>query len=422
MKIFRLLNISELYPVSFHCMEVKIRKAFKFRLELTEEQNERFRQFAGASRFAYNYALDRKKKVYKETGKSITSGEIQKEITRMKKTPEYQWLNDLPSQIPQQAVQNIDRAFDGFFKKRSGFPKFKKKHHSVQSFRIPQYIKLKNGEVFVPKLGYVKMIQSRQIEGTIKGATFRADHRGQWSVSINTECIVEKPAEIFVSDCTGVDLGLKDVIVTNTGYKEAAPKFFRQGERKIKKLSRSFSRKVRGSKNRAKARKALARAHQRIANQRSDFTHKVTTNLIRNHEALVFESLNVKGMSKTKLSKSIHDVAFGEIKRQAEYKGFWYDVPFIQVDRWFPSSKLCSVCGYRNNELSLSDREWRCPGCETHHDRDINAAQNLRIEGLTKLASGSMESINDCGVRIRLAVRAMNDEAVRIPHYSRTAA
>jgi putative transposase len=226
---------------------------------------------------------------------------------------------------------------------------------------------------------------------------------GGWFVSINTECLAEKPAEIFVSDCTGIDLGLKDVIVTNTGHKEPAPRFFRQGERKIRKLSRSLSRKVKGSKNRAKARRKIGKAHQRIKNQRSDFTHKITTNLIRNHEALAFESLNVKGMSKTKLSKSIHDVALGEIKRRAEYKGFWYDVPFIQVDRWFPSSKLCSDCGYRNNDLSLSAREWRCPDCGTHHDRDINAAENLRIEGLTKLASGSRESINDCGVRIRLA-------------------
>jgi putative transposase len=402
-------------------MEVKIKKAFKFRLELTQEQNQRFRQFAGASRFAYNYALDRKKTVYKETGKTITSGEIQKEITRMKKTPEYEWLNDLPSQIPQQAVQNVDRAFDGFFKKRSGFPKFKKKHSWIQSFRIPQNIKVKGGRVFVPKLGYVKMIQSREIEGTIKGATFRANHLGQWFVSINTECILEKPAEIFVSDCTGVDLGLKDVIVTSTGHRQPAPKFFRQGERKIKKLSRRLSRKVRGSKNRSKARRALARAHLRIGNQRSDFTHKITTNLIRNHEALAFESLNVKGMSKTKLSKSIHDTAFGEIKRQAEYKGLWYDVPFIPVDRWFPSSKLCSVCEYKNNDLSLSDREWMCPDCKTHHDRDINAARNLRIEGLSILAAGSTESINAYGVRVRLARPAVNSE-VGIPHYSRPAA
>jgi putative transposase len=326
------------------------------------------------------------------------------QITQIKKTPEYEWLNDLPSQIPRAApLRNVDRAFDGCFKKRSGFPKFKKKRHSVQSFRVPQIIKVRGGRVFVPKLGYVKMIQSREIEGTIKGATFRANHRGQWFVSINTECIAEKPAEIFVSDCTGIDLGLKDVIVTNTGHKQPAPKFFRQGERKIKRLSQSLSRKARGSKNRTKARKALARAHQRIANQRNDFTHKVTTNRIRDHEALAFESLNVKGMSKTKLSKSIHDTALGEIKRQAEYKGIWYDVPFIQVDRWFPSSKLCSVCGYRNNDLSLSDREWMCPDCETKHDRDINAGQNLRIEGLSILAGGSTESINAYGVRVRLA-------------------
>ena len=283
------MNISELFPVSFPCMKVKIKKAFKFRLELTEEQNERFRQFAGASRFAYNYALARKKRLYQETGKSITSGEIQKEITRMKQTPEYEWLNEIPSQIPQQSIQNLEGAFARFFNKRSGFPKFKKKQSWIQSFRIPQNIKVKDSRVFVPKLGYVKMIQSRAIEGTIKGATFRASPGGHWFVSINTECIVEKPAEIVVSDCTGIDLGLKDVVVTSRGDKEPAPRFFRQGERKIKRLNRTLSRKVRGSKNRTKARKALARAHQRIANQRADFTHKVTIKLIRNHAALAFE-------------------------------------------------------------------------------------------------------------------------------------
>jgi putative transposase len=357
----------------------------------------------GSSPSDCNYAFDRKKTTFKETGKSISSNEIAKEFTQMKRTPEYQWLNDMPAYIPQQAVRNLDIAFTNFFDKRSGFPKFKKKHSSIQSFRIPENIKVKDGEVLVPKPGYVKMIESREIEGAIKSATFRANHLGQWFVSISTECIVEKPAEIFVSDCTGVDLGLKDVIVTSTGQKEPAPKFFRKGERKIKRLSRRLSRKVRGSKNRTKARKALASAHLRIASQRSDFTHKITTNLIRHHEALAFESLNVKGMSKTKLSKGIHDTALGEIRRQAEYKGLWYDIPFIPVDRWVPGSKLCSVCGYRNNDLSLSAREWRCPDCETHHDRDINAAQNLRNEGLAKLASGSMERINDCGVRIRLA-------------------
>jgi putative transposase len=168
-------------------MEVTIKKAFKFRLELTEEQNERFRQFAGASRFAYNYALDRKKTLYKETGKSITSGEIEKEITRMKQTPEYEWLNEIPSQIPQQSIQNLEQAFAGFFNKRSGFPKFKKKQSWIQSFRIPQNIKVKDSRVFVPKLGYVKMNQSRAIEGTIKGATFRASPGGPWWTLVRFE-------------------------------------------------------------------------------------------------------------------------------------------------------------------------------------------------------------------------------------------
>jgi putative transposase len=178
-KIFWILNIWGSNLVYFDRMEVTIRRAFKFRLELTQEQTERFEQFAGTARFAYNYALDRKKTTFKETGKSISSNEIAKEFTQMKRTPHYQWLNDMPAYIPQQAVRNLDIAFTNFFDKRSGFPKFKKKHSSIQSFRIPENIKVKDGEVLVPKLGYVKMIENREIEGAIKSATFRANHLGQ---------------------------------------------------------------------------------------------------------------------------------------------------------------------------------------------------------------------------------------------------
>lgn len=392
-------------------VETKLRKGIKFRLIPTQVQVETLKSFAGTARFAYNFGLGRKKQVYRNEGKNLSVNDLAKEVTVLKQTPEYAWLQDAPAYIPQQALRNLDRSFVNFFEGRAKYPKFKKKHNPKQSFRIPENIKVKDGQVSCPKLGWIKLIQSQDIAGEIKSATFSCNHLGHWFVSLAVEFTVQQPAVIPISDCTGVDLGLKDVIVTNDKTRVKAPKFFRKAGRKIARLGRCLSRKKKGSNNRGKAKRALARAHYRVSNKRADFTHKQTHQLITTRQALVIEDLNVKGMSKTKLSKSVNDAALAEIRRQLNYKGDWHSVPVVTVSRWFPSSKQCSNCGFKNKDLQLSEREWICPNCQCWHDRDINAARNLRDEGLSILAAGTMDSVNACGVRVRLVLPAVNVEA-----------
>jgi putative transposase len=392
-------------------VEVTLCKGLKFKLAPTPAQAAALNRFAGTARFAYNYGLGRKQATYKATGKGLPTNELIKEFTTLKQQPEYAWLNDVPAYIPQQAVRNLDRAFVNFFEQRAQYPKFKKKHGPHQSFRIPEKIKVCDGKVSCPKLGWIELIQSQPIEGKIRSATFSRNHLDEWFVSLTVECLIQRSAEIQVSDCTGIDLGLKDIITTSQAEKVPAPKFFAAAERKLARLNRRFSRKRKGSNNRGKARRRLANAYDHVKQQRADFTHKQTTKLIRNHQALALESLNVKGMSKTKLSKSVNDAALGEIGRQLQYKGDWYGVPVITVDRWFPSSKQCADCGAKNEALMLSDREWVCQACGCWHDRDVNAARNLRAEGLKLLAAGSTESLNACGVRVRLVLPAANGEA-----------
>ena len=391
-------------------VEQIIKKAFKFRLKPTDEQLNVLAQCAGTARFAYNYGLARKKEAYKQTGQNISINEIIKEFPILKKTDEYSWLNDVAAYIPQQALKNLERGFVNFFEKRAGFPKFKKKYSSAQSFRIPEGIKVRNGQVYIPRVGWIEMIEHRPIEGTIKNATFRANHLNQWFVSLSVELIVRVPVEIEVSDCRGIDVGLKDIAVDDLGNKIEAPKFFRTSERKMRRASRKLSKAKKNGKNRGKARQKLAKLHNRIRNQRQDFLHQLTINFVRNNQAIGVEHLNVRAMSKTKLAKSVLDASFGEIKRQFEYKGPWNLVPVVKIDTWFPSSKLCSACGQKNKELALKDREWRCASCGTHHDRDQNAGQNIRIESLRMLAAGSSESINALGVHIRLVAPATNVE------------
>ena len=390
-------------------VETTIRKAFKFRLEPTADQFAVLAKCAGTARWAYNYALAKKNKAYKENGQNISIKELIKEFPVLKKTTET-WLNEVPAYIPQQALLNLEQAFVNFFAKRGGFPQFKKKHGSIPSFRIPEGMKVKDDQVYIPRVGWMTMVQHRLIEGKIKNATFKANHLGQWFVSFSVEVIVRVPEEIEVSDCRGIDVGLKDLIVDDRGHKIPAPKFYRRAERKLKRAQRKVSKAKLQGKNRAQAKTKLARLHHRVKNQREDYLHKTTFHLINDHEAIGIETLNTKAMTKTKLAKSVLDASFGEIKRQLEYKGLWNLVPVIKIDRWFPSSQLCSVCGYKHAALTLNDRDWICPKCSTHHDRDTNAGQNIRQESLRILAAGSTESLNALGVRVRLTLSATDVE------------
>jgi len=386
-----------------------LRRVYRFRLEPTSQQEEGFRRYAGARRFVWNWALACRQEYYKVTGKTLSRVALSALFTALKKEPDTAWLSEVDSQLPQQAIIDLYRAFEAFFERRAKFPRFKSKRRDTARFRIPQRITLADGYLTVPKIGRVKVRQSREVEGVTKSATFKRDACGHWFVSIVSEMelpvvALSTPAE---DKMVGVDLGLKDAVVTSDGERMAAPRFYRAAQRKLRRAQRSQSRKVKGSRNRAKARQRVARVHQKIAAKRNDFCHKLTTRLVKGHDAVCIEDLNVKGLVRTKLGKSFNDAALGTIRRQLMYKGQWYRVHVVMVGRFYPSSKLCHECGYKHDGLTLSDREWACPSCGCVLDRDLNAARNIKREGLRMLAVGHTDSENACGQPVRPATRAM---------------
>jgi putative transposase len=369
----------------------------------TRVQGQSLDRMAGARRFVWNWALRRWKDHYAATGKSIGLKQLSAELTALKGQPETAWLNEVDSQALQQALKDLHRAFVNFFEKRARYPRFKSKKRDARRFRIPQRVKIQGGKVYVPKVGWVRIRRSRDIDGTIKGATFKRSGDGYWYVTLTVEFEMPDvaiptpdPAKVI-----GIDLGLIDFATPSDGsHPVPAPKFSRKGQAKIRRAQRAVSRRKKGSKRREKARNRLARIHAKVANQRNDFLHKLSTDLVNKHEAICIEDLNVKGLARTKLAKSFGDAAMGEFRRQLAYKCEWNRVQLIVTDRFFPSSKMCNGCGALNDRLTLSDREWDCD-CGAHHKRDLLAACNIRDEGLRILAEGHSERLNDQGADVR---------------------
>src|SRR5215467_3153237 len=371
------------------------RKVYRFRIDPTAKQEAALSRYAGARRFVFNWSLQRRKETYQQNGKSIPWSELSVELTALKGKSGFEWLKEIDSQLLQQAVADCKKAFDNFFKKRARFPKFKKKHSAHQSFRIPQRVKLEDRRVYIPKVGWVAVRQSQAIDLPLKSATFKREATGKWYVSLVVEFSLPdlpKPA-IESETAIGIDVGFDRFATDSDGGIVENPRLFREAERKIKRAGRRLSRKQKGSANRAKARLALAREYEKVANKRADFAHKFSTSVVEENSTIACETLNLKGMSKTKLAKSVSDAAHRETFRQIEYKARWRNRNFVFVGRWFPSSQLCSECGHRHQELSLSDRFWTCPACGVRHDRDHNAAKNVRDEGIKILvAAGHTET------------------------------
>jgi putative transposase len=382
------------------------RKVYRFRVDPTIAQERALSRYAGARRFVFNWALARRKESCKQTGKSIPWSELSVELTELKNKPGFEWLKEIDSQLLQQALADCKRAFDNFFQKRARFPRFKKKHSADQSFRIPQRVKIEGGRVYIPKIGWIAVRQSQPCDLPVKSATFKRNATGKWHVSLVAEFDLPdlpKPA-VETETAVGVDVGFDRFATDSDGVVTENPRFFRNAERKIKRASRRLSRCKKGSANRVKARRALAREYEKVANRRADFAHKFSTSVVRDNSTIACETLNLKGMSKTKLAKSVHDAAHRETFRQIEYKARWRNRNYVFIGRWFPSSQLCSECGHRNQELSLSDRFWTCSNCGVRHDRDYNAAKNVRDEGVRiLLAVGHTESLNACGASVRPA-------------------
>ncbi len=396
---------------------VVMKKGYKFRIEPATVQLPGFVRMAGARRWAWNWALGRRIRHYAEDKSTLSVTALCAEITALKRKPETAWLRETDSQALQQAIRDLDRAFRNFFARRARFPRFKSLKRDRLTFRIPQRVKVEGGRVYVPKIGWVRMRQSRPIEGRITSATFTRDAIGHWDVSFATEREVpDRPLPLVNPDrIVGLDDGVADLVVLSDGAKIAAPKFFRKAECRLRRAHRRLSRRQRGSKRAAKARLGLARLHQQIANQRRDFNHKMTTRLVDFYEGICLQDLSVKGLARTKLAKSVTDAALGELHRHLGYKTAWRHRRLAVVDRWFPSSKLCGACGTINTGLALSDRQWTC-ACGMMHDRDLNAARNILAEGLKMLdvAAGHAETRNARGGAVRLPVGAGPDEP-RIP-------
>ena len=374
-------------------------RCYRFRLDPTPEQEQAFRQFAGCRRFVWNWALARKKETYQRTGGSVTYNELAHELVELKRQPDTAFLNECDSQALQQTLRDLDRAFVNFFEKRAGPPKKKSRKKTPHAFRIPQRVHAADDRVNIPKIGAVKARLHREMAGTTKSATIKQSADGHWHVTFVSHAEREE-SEPTCACPAGIDVGLESFVTFDDGQKIAPPQCYRKSERKLKRLHRRVSRCRSGSCNRAKARKRLAVAYAKTRNRRNDWLHKLSFLIVRGHDTLCIEDLNLKGLARTKLAKSFSDAALGTFRRMLEYKGQWYGCRIVTVDRFFASSKTCSECGHQQH-LELSDRVWTCDLCGARHDRDVNAARNLLREGLRLVTDGQSETLTVCGEEVR---------------------
>ena len=382
---------------------MRARKTFRFRIEPSAEQREALARNAGARRWVWNWALGRKKEYYREHKVGLSTSVLKAELPILKRNPETAWLAQADAQSLQEAVRDLDRAFKNFFARRARFPRFKSRKRDELRFRISQRVAVADGAVLIPKIGSVRIRQSQKVDGETRSATFKQGATGHWHVTVVTEFTLPNAAlpAVNPANVIGIDMGLHDFVVLSNGERVPAPKFFRKAQRKLRRAQRAFSRREKASARRLRAKHQVALVYRRIVNQRKDFLHKLTTDLVEKYEGICIEDLNVKGLVRTKLAKSMTDAAFGEFIRQLKYKTIWNRRQLAVNDRWYPSSKVCHVCGAVNRALTLADRTWTC-GCGAHLDRDLNAALNIRSEGLKILTAGHAESINARGPDVRL--------------------
>ncbi|NJO82618.1 MAG: transposase [Blastochloris sp.] len=369
-------------------------KAYRYRLRPTPAQEAVFRQWAGARRWVYNTFLARRRSHYQATGTTLTVGEMCKELTMLKRQQATAWLRTCNAQSLQQAIRDLDRAFGNFFARRARFPRMKSKKREIPSFRLPAEVKVVDGHLYVPKIGLVRLVLHRPVDGTVKSATFKQDATGAWYVTLVVHFTLPDapPPPPVPERVVGVDLGLHDLAVFSDGERVPAPKHYRRAERKLRRLQRRLARCQQDSHGRERARTAVARHHLKVRNQRTDHLHKLSARLVGQYDAIVVEDLAVAALAKTKLAKSVLDAGWGQLRFQLTYKARWNRTQLVVIGRFFPSSRRCGACGAINGDLTRSDRTWTC-GCGATHDRDLNAARTIRDEGLRLLlAGGTTES------------------------------
>jgi putative transposase len=369
-------------------------KAFKYRFYPTPEQETLLRRTIGCTRLVYNRALSERTRAWYERQERVGYIETSAMLTDWKKEEDLQFLNEVSSVPLQQGLRHLQGAFTNFFAGRAKYPNFKKKRNGGSAAFTKAAFKLRDGQVFLAKCTEVLPIRwSRQLPEGCEPSTItvKLSPSGRWSVSllveVDIEPLPESPNQI------GIDLGITSLVALSTGEKVANPKGFKAKRAKLRRVQKALSRKAKGSNNRYKARLKVAKVHEQISDARKDFLHKLTTQLVRENQTIAVEDLAVKNMVKNhKLALAISDASWGELVRQLEYKSDWYGRTFIKIDRWFPSSKRCRHCGHVVEKLPLNIREWDCPKCGAHHDRDINAAKNILAAGL---------AVSVCGAGVR---------------------
>ena len=379
-------------------------KAYKYRIYPTKSQIELIEKHFGCTRFVYNYFLDFRQKEYAK-GKKVGYSVTQAELTKLKRLDEYKWLNEVGSQSLQMALRAVDNAFTRFFKKDGGYPKYKSKKHSYQSFTAPQNIKITNSRVYLPKFTKdgIRLKYHREIPKnvTLKQATI-SRYNNQYFVSILVDDNIPIPKPIKAKNAIGLDMGIENFIITSDGVLYPNQKHFIKSQKRLKRLQRRLSKKQKGSKNKELAKLKVQKLHTKVSNQRRDYLHKISDEITNQYDIICVETLNVKGMIRNRhLSKSIADVAWSEFIRQLEYKTKWRGKTLLKIDKWFPSSQICSNCGANSGKKPLHIRKWTCKECGTTHQRDINASINIRNYGLGQIDNRNTAGtvgIQACGV------------------------
>jgi putative transposase len=361
-----------------------MQKAFRYRIYPTKEQQEFLAAQFGAVRFVYNHFLTNRKNEYLNNKKSLNYYDDAKSLTQLKQQDGYAWLYDINAQTLQASLRNLEVSYQNFFKKRSKFPRFHSRKNR-QCIKIPQYFSVEGNKLFIPKLkDGLEIVLHRLLPEKQTCCFISKTSADRYYVSFLCEVEIEPLAKS--DNVIGIDLGIKSLLVASDGEVVENPKLYGKSEKILAYEQRQLSKKQFGSNNRDKQRKVVAKLNEYVANSRKDYLHKVSKKLIDENQVIIAESLSVKNMmSNHKLAKSIADASWGELLRQLEYKSKWYGRTFYQIDKFFPSSKTCNGCQFVVDDLPLSIREWTCPNCQQHNNRDLNASLNIKGKGMKDL-------------------------------------